>query len=134
MNPYEQDNPGRQDTPPPETTRPDRAETPGAPEAIQAADVTRTTGAKTETADVDPALRKARGVDWVRTSDLMARGTGQISRLAIDFEANLAHKAHDGLARGVTRLGAKEREMPPISAFGRSTSRDGAGRGPVGMN
>ena len=80
------------------------------------------------------ALRKARGVDWVRTSDLMARGTGQISRLAIDFEANLAHKAHDGLARGVTRLGAKERELPPISAFGRSTSRDGAGRGPVGMN
>ena len=130
MNPYEQNNPGRQDTPPPETTRPDRAETPGAPEAIQAADVTRTTGAKTETADVDPALRKARGVDWVRTSDLMARGTGQISRLAIDFEANLAHKAHDGLARGVTRLGAKERELPPISASAavRAVTGPGAAR------
>lgn len=132
MNPYEQDNPGRQDTPAPETTRPDRAETPGVPDAIQSADVTRVPGP--EAADADPALRKARGFDWVRASDLMARGSGQVSRLAIDFEANLAHKAHDGLARSVTRLGAKARELPPISAFGRSTSRDGAGRGPVGMS
>lgn len=132
MNPYEQENPGRQDTPPPETTHPDRAETPGVPDAIQAADVTRAPGP--EAADADPALRKARGVDWVRASDLMARGSGVASRLAIDFEANLAHKAHDGLARRVKHLGAKARELPPISAFGRSTSRDGAGRGPVGMS
>lgn len=133
MNPYEQENPGRQDTPSPaERTRPDRAEAQGVPEAIQAADVTRTAGP--EAAGVDPALRKARGVDWVRASDLMARGSGQVSRLAIDFEANLAHKAQDGLARGVKQLGAKARELPPIAAFGRSTSRDGAGRGPVGMS
>lgn len=132
MNPYEHEHSGRQDAPAPETIRPDRAEVPGAPDAVQAADVDRKPGAEVEGAD--PATRKARGVDWVRASDLLARGSAQASRLAIDFEASLAHKAHDPMARGVKHLGAKARELPPISAFGRGGSREGAGRGPVGMS
>ena len=67
-------------------------------------------------------------------SDLLARGSGVASRLAIDFEAHLAQKAHDPLARGAERLGERVRELPPLSAFGRGTSHEGAGRGPVGMS
>ena len=134
MNPNEHDHEhaARRETP--QATRPEPAERAMAPDAIAAADVDRTTSPDAERADPDPALRKARGVDWVRSSDLLARGSGVASRLAIDFEANLAHKAHDPLARGAKRLAQRTRDLPPVSAFGRSTGHDGAGRGPVGMS
>lgn len=131
MNPNEHDHEhtARRETPTP--ARPDPVEVAGAPEAIQAADVDR----KTPTTDgADPATRKARGVDWVRSSDLLARGSGVASRLAIDFEAHLAQKAHDPLARGVKHVGERVRELPPLSAFGRGKSHESAGRGPVGMS
>src|SRR5699024_12158939 len=104
----------------PRATRPEDSERAMAPDAIAGGDVDRTTSPDAERADPDPALRKARGVDWVRSSDLLARGSGVASRLAIDFEANLAHKAHDPLARGAKRLAQRTRELPPVSAFGRS--------------
>ncbi|MGC3021907.1 MULTISPECIES: hypothetical protein [unclassified Brevibacterium] len=129
MNPNEYEHPARR-TPAPEEARPDPVEATGAPDAIQAADVDRKPNAEA----VDPAKRKARGVDWLRSSDLLARGSGVISRLAIDFDAHLAHKAHDPLARGVKDVASRARELPPISAFGRGTSHDSAGRGPVGMS
>ncbi|RCS82610.1 hypothetical protein [Brachybacterium alimentarium] len=134
MNPNEHDHEhaARRETP--QATRPEPVERAMAPDAIAAADVDRTTTPDAEGADPDPALRKARGVDWVRSSDLLARGSGVASRLAIDFEAHLAHKAHDPLARGARQLGQRMRELPPVSAFGRSTGHEGAGRGPVGMS
>lgn len=132
MNPneheHEQEQAARHETP--KTARPDPVEVAGAPEAVQAADVDRKNPI---TAGADPK-RRARGVDWVRSSDLLARGSGVASRLAIDFEAHLAQKAHDPLARGAERLGERVRELPPLSAFGRGTSHEGAGRGPVGMS
>ncbi|WP_293785602.1 hypothetical protein [uncultured Aeromicrobium sp.] len=133
MNPHEHDHPAPRQTPAPETTRPEPVEATGAPEAIAAADVDRTTNPESAEG-VDPGKRKARGVDWVRSSDLLARGSGIASRLAIDFEAHLAHKARDPLIRGAKHLGAKVRELPPLSAFGRSKTREDTGRGPVGMS
>lgn len=128
MNPHENDHPAPQ-SPPTQAAGPDPAETVpvGAPEAIAAADVDRPHPA-------DPSTWKTRGVDWVRTSDLMARGSAKASRLAIDFNAHLAHKAHDPLARGAKHLGARARELPPLSAFGRGHRNEPAGRGPVGMS
>lgn len=135
MNPTEHTHPTPEHTPAPEkasapeSTRAEAGEitATGAPDAVQAADVDHQD-------QVDPAKARARGVDWVRTSDLMARGSAAASRLAIDFEANLAHKAHDSMARGLTHLGAKARELPPLSSFGRGTTHQGAERGPVGMS
>lgn len=136
MNPNEHEHghhPARQDNAPaPEAARPDPVEATGAPDAIAAADVDRKTDPEAE--GVDPGKRKARGVDWVRSSDLLARGSGVVSRLAIDFDAHLAHKARAPLARGIKHVGAKVRELPPISAFGRGKGHEGAGRGPVGMS
>ena len=132
MNPNEHDHEHAVRRETPQATRPEPVERAMAPDAIAAADVDRTSTPDAEGAD--PALRKARGVDWVRSSDLLARGSGVASRLAIDFEANLAHKARDPLARGAKQLGQRMRELPPVSAFGRSTGHEGAGRGPVGMS
>jgi hypothetical protein len=127
MNPNEhQHHPSRSEAPAPEPSRPDRVPA-GAPEAIAAADVDREHR-------LDPADTRARGVDWVRTSDLLARGRAAAAPLASDFDAHLAHKAHDPLARGVKHVAAKARELPPLSASGRRGGREGAERGPVGMS
>ena len=64
------------------------------------------------------------------TFDLVVVGSGGGALTA----AHLAQKAHDPLARGAQRLGERVRELPPLSAFGRGTSHEGAGRGPVGMS
>ena len=132
MNPTEYEHPGRRPDPAPEPTRPEPREGPGVPDAIQAADVDRKTSS--ETAGAELAKRKARGVDWVRSSDLLARGSGVASRLTIDFDAHLAHKTRAPLVRGLKHVSAKARELPPLSAFGRGKTHDGTGRGPVGMN
>lgn len=121
-------NPRRQ-APVVESARPDPVDpaAAGVPDAVQAADVERRR-------QMDPAETRARGVDWVRSSDLLVRGSAKASRLGIDFEAHLAQKVHDPLARGIKHVGAKARELPPLSAFGRHGGREGAERGPVGMS
>lgn len=124
----QQPNPRRQ-VPVVESARPDPVDpaAAGVPDAVQAADVERRR-------QMDPSQVKARGVDWVRSSDLLARGSAKASRLGIDFEAHLAQKVHDPLARGVKHVGGKARGLPPLSAFGRRGGREGAERGPVGMS
>lgn len=128
LDPSQQSMPRRQ-APVMESARPDPVDPAAArvPDAIQAADVE---GRR----QMDPSQTRARGVDWVRSSDLLARGSAKASRLGIDFEAHLAQKVHDPLARGIKHVGAKARELPPLSAFGRRGGRDGAEHGPLGMS
>jgi hypothetical protein len=108
--------------PPPETAgaaeaaeavRPDPAM---APEAIQAADVDRDQRPEEEGVDPD---RPARGVDWVRPSDLMARAGGALSRRGIDFQAEMFGRARTGIASGAKHVAAYAKRLPPLSAFGR---------------
>lgn len=119
----------RQQAPMVESTRPDPTDpaAAGVPDAIQAADVERR-------GQMDASQVRARGVDWVRSSDLLARGSAKASWLAIDFEAHLAQKVRDPLARGAKHVGAKAGELPSLSAFGRRGGRENAQRGPVGMS
>lgn len=115
-----------QASPPPQAARAeaarsveqDPAQTAVTPEAIAAADVDR--GQKREKPDVD---KPTRGVDWVRASDLLARGSGDLSRRAIDLEAKLGAGTRHGIAVGASYVGRKTaqvaRKLPPLSAFGR---------------
>lgn len=119
--------------PEPEAKQSPAAEATGAPEAIEAAGVTRNrTG---ETPEQGVPGRRARGVDWVRPSDLLARGTGGMSRAAIDFNTHLSEQSRTGLVHGATWVGARARKLPHPSAFGHGHGRDrtGADRSPVGM-
>src|SRR5690625_2560080 len=93
-----------QQPPPDATPAPERPDPPAgmAPEAIQAADVHRDQQAA-ETPDTE---RPARGVDWVRPSDLMARAGGAVSRRGIDFQDDLFRRARSGIATGAKQVAA----------------------------
>ncbi|WP_396290652.1 hypothetical protein [Curtobacterium sp. KT1] len=86
-----------------------------APEAIQAAGVDRGQHA-VEGLDTE---RPARGVDWVRPTDLMARAGGAVSRRGIDFQDDLFRLARSGIATGAKQVAAYAKRLPPASAFGR---------------
>ncbi|WP_166998381.1 hypothetical protein [Paramicrobacterium fandaimingii] len=104
------------------------------PEAIQAADIDHRTSDAQALAKGGVSAR-ARGVDWVRPSDLLARGSGHAARTAIDFHAHLAEQARTGLRAGASRLGERARRLPPVTAFGRGqVGRSGAERDAVGMS
>lgn len=86
-----------------------------APEAIQAADVDR----DQHTANGLDTHRPARGVDWVRPTDLMARAGGAVSRRGIDFQDDLFRRARSGIATGAKKVAAYAKRLPPVTAFGR---------------
>ncbi|WP_338538745.1 hypothetical protein N5P18_03950 [Janibacter terrae] len=104
--------------PPSEAARPDPSAG-MAPEAIQAAEVDRQKQ-PIEGVDVE---KPTRGVDWVRASDLLSRGSGSLSRRGIDLDAKLARGTRHGIAVSAKYVGrqiaAGARRLPPVSAFGR---------------
>lgn len=117
-----------------EAARAEQAEARLVPEAIQAAD-TDHRAADSHALAEDGMSARARGVDWVRPSDLLARGSGHAARAAIDFHAHLAEQARTGLRAGASRLGERARRLPPMTAFGRGQAgRPGAERDAVGMS
>ncbi|KJL36430.1 hypothetical protein ACX1DX_03590 [Tessaracoccus sp. Y36] len=78
---------------------------------------------------------RARGVDWVRPTDLMARHSATVARRGIDFHANLARQTRTGIANASTKIGKRIGQLPPLSAFGRrSSSREPVTRGSVGKS
>lgn len=84
------------------------------PEAVEAADVDR------ERETVAPDLeRPARGVDWVRPSDLISRAGAVLSRKGIDFQDELFQRARTGIGAGAKRAVASARRLPALSWFGR---------------
>ena len=96
------------------------------PEAVRAAQVARN--------DKRHALVCARGVEWVRPTDLMARHSAAIAGRGIDFQTELARRARAPLAAGMRRLNERVRKLPPISAFGqRGAAQTAPVRSGVGM-
>ncbi len=83
--------------------------------------------------DLGPAgARPARGVEWVRPTDLMARHSAVVAGRGIDFEAALARRVRGPLVAPARRLGSRVTQLPPVSAFGRGrqprqVSRDAVG-------
>lgn len=75
-----------------------------------------------------------RGIEWVRASDLITRGTGRVAGAGIRFHQTVGTQARRGLASGVSAVSRRARELPPVSAFGRrSAQATAATRSGVGM-
>ncbi|MGO0577342.1 hypothetical protein [Ornithinimicrobium panacihumi] len=78
---------------------------------------------------------RARGVDWVRPTDLMARHSATVAGRGFDFNANLARQTRTGIANASTKITQRVKQLPPLSAFGgRSSSREPVTRGAVGKS
>ncbi|GAA1488240.1 hypothetical protein [Brachybacterium sacelli] len=102
------------------------------PEAVQAA---KTARRRKNSETPAPGVGRARGVEWVRPTDLLTRHGAALAGRGIDFEVELARRTRATTATGLRGLGGRARRLPPLSAFGRSqTTQDGPSRPGVGMN
>lgn len=121
-------------------TSPEAGEVAGAPAAVRAA------AARRDADSTTPATARARGVEWVRPTDLLARHTATLSGRGIDFQTELARRARTPITTGLhqaghaarnrvgVRVGERALRLPPISAFGHSgVTSSGAVRSGVGM-
>ncbi|MCI1978266.1 MAG: hypothetical protein LKJ44_00895 [Bifidobacteriaceae bacterium] len=80
------------------------------------------------------AVVRGRGVEWVRASDLITRGTSRVAGAGIRFHQAVGAQVRRGLASGVRAVSRRARELPPVSAFGRRNSLSMASsRSGVGM-
>ncbi|WBL19658.1 hypothetical protein [Citricoccus sp. NR2] len=116
----------------------------GTPEAVQAAKTAhRNRPDKTTIAD---DARRARGVEWVRPTDLLARQSATVAGRGIDFEVELARRTRQltghitqasgrGLGKAAQAISERARRLPDVSEFGRGSrhqswvSRSGIGLG-----
>lgn len=120
--------------PVPETDHPPStpAEKMETPEAVRAARIAGLQGNSRERLAQDAGLR-ARGVEWVRPTDLLARHGAALAGRGIDFEVELARRTRTATNAGVRGVGERARRLPPLSAFGRSrTTQSVPSRSPVG--
>jgi len=74
------------------------------------------------------AKRKARGVEWVRPSDLLVSRSARIAGRGIDFQAELSRRTrrlpgqtYRATRTGVRTVSERARELPPVTAFGRGS-------------
>jgi hypothetical protein len=80
------------------------------------------------------ASARARGVEWVRASDLLSRGTGRMAGVGIRLHQTAGARTQRGLTSGVRAVSRRVRELPPVSAFGRrAATASAATRSGVGM-
>ncbi|GAA2121859.1 hypothetical protein [Kocuria atrinae] len=120
---------------------PERART---PEAMQAAKVAHRN--RPDKATIADGARQARGVEWVRPTDLLARQSATVAGRGIDFEVELARRTRNltshvtrasgrGLGKAGKAISERARRLPDASEFGRGSrhqswvSRSGIGLG-----
>lgn len=120
--------------------RAEPAERTGVPEAVQAARVARGHRARDAGAQAMPA----RGVEWVRPTDLLARQSATVAGRGIDFEVELARRTRRltgqvtrASGRGVGKVGkaisARARRLPDVSEFGRGSRHSWMSRSGIGL-
>ncbi|MEL5990263.1 hypothetical protein ACOKGD_06735 [Microbacterium phosphatis] len=134
----------------PEQDRPeDRSEVRQVPEAVAAADVSKRTStivetdeitdtaeAESEAAAVERKLaeHRARGVEWVRPTDLIARNSASLAGRGIDLEVEMARQARAPMVDGLRNLGDRARRLAPLSAFGHGARHQAPTRAAVGKS
>lgn len=99
----------------------------GTPDAVKDAESRKATKARL-------ARVRSRGVDWVRPTDLIAHGSGALSRRGIDLTTAGNRRLRAPIEKGVRWVAERARRLPPLSAFGRRSGPDqGQVRSGVGM-
>lgn len=112
----------------PRSTVGDVAGIDGTPDAIEAASIRHHRGLS-----IDPAAVRARGVEWVRPTDLMVRGGSRVAGAGIDFQRELARRARAATTDRMHAVCERARRLPPLSAFGRGGTDRSTQRSAVGM-
>mgnify|MGYP006867433761 CR=1 FL=1 len=113
-----------EDVPEPEMPE-DRSEVRQVPEADAA-----------EAAEVEQKLEehRARGIEWVRPTDLIARNTASLAGRGIDMEVEMSRKAREPLVAGMRNLGDRAKRLSPLSAFGHGAQHHAPIRAAVGKS
>ena len=82
------------------------------------------------------AKKKARGVEWVRPSDLLVSRSARLAGRGIDFQAELSRRArrrpgqtYRATRTGMRTMSERARRLPPATAFGRGSGDAGLGGG-----
>lgn len=113
-------------------TAPETAEKSEAPDAVRAARASHRRGAERQAPAAE--ARRARGVEWVRPTDLIARHGAALAGRGIDFEVELARRTRAPVTTGARHLGERARRLPPLSAFGRGSTGQVAPSRRVGLS
>ena len=101
----------------------------GMPDAVEAAHIDK----KLHDPAFNLAATRARGVEWVRPTDLIARAGANVSGRGIDFQREMARRIRSAASERTQHLGDRARRLPPLSAFGRRSAERGTERSAVGM-
>lgn len=126
----------------------DRSEVRQVPDEVAAADVTRRKDTTVETSAIDEITdaaeaaeveqkleeHRARGIEWVRPTDLIARNTASLAGRGIDLEVEMSRKAREPLVAGLRNLGDRARRLSPLSAFGHGARHHAPIRAAVGKS
>lgn len=105
----------------------DETEVPDAVEAASTEQQAETTRDKMQT-------QRARGVEWVRPTDLFARSSAALSGRGIDLQSKLAKGVDRGIVTGTKHLATAAKKLPPLSAFGRGRAHEAPTRSAVGRS
>ncbi|PKY69901.1 hypothetical protein CYJ40_07455 [Brevibacterium ravenspurgense] len=136
-----------EDVPEPEMPE-DRSEVRQVLEAVAAADLSRRKDTTVETpaideiadaaeaAEVEQKLEehRARGIEWVRPTDLIARNTASLAGRGVDLEVEMSRKAREPLVAGLRNLGDRARRLSRLSAFGHGARHHAPTRAAVGKS
>lgn len=111
-----------------ESAKPDVPETEVVPDAIKQAEASKR--AERERLGVV----RGRGVEWVRASDLITRGSSVAAGAGIGINKEAAIQTRRGVATVGRAISKRARQLPPPWAFGqRNASADGPTRPAAGM-
>ena len=102
------------------------------PEAVQAAKVAPRN--RPDKATIADSARRARGVEWVRPTDLIARNTASLAGRGIDMEVEMSRKAREPLVAGLRNLSDRARRLSPLTAFGHGARHHAPTRAAVGKS
>ncbi|GAB3129106.1 hypothetical protein GCM10027056_30530 [Glaciibacter psychrotolerans] len=81
--------------------------------------------------DLEKSGRRS-GIVWVRASDLLNTGSGRIAGRGLDFEGELARRVRRAPSTSRRAIRERAHQLPPLSAFGRSSELPAVTRGGIG--
>lgn len=110
------------------------AVTPDVPETEVVPDAVKQAEASKRAAKERLGAVRGRGVEWVRASDLITRGSSVAAGAGIRFNKAAAIQTRRGVATVGRAISKRARQLPPPWAFGRRNApADGPVRPAVGM-